>query len=186
MHFKPLFTGKLVRLAAPQPDDHVLFAQWSQNDEALRVADNDPARPLSPEQHAAWEQPFLSMSDAFIFRLRTLADDALIGVAGLAGVQWTNQCATFIISIGDSAYWSRGYGTDATRLILNYAFNELNLYRVGSSCISYNERSIRLHEKVGFKREGAARAMIQREGQRSDLIYFGILRDEWLAALANE
>lgn len=181
MQFKPLFTGTLVRLAAPTPDDHRHFARWSENDQYLRIMDNDPARPLSPEAHAAWEQSFLSAPNMFLFRLRMLADDTLIGLVGLADVQWTNQTAMLGIAIGDPAYWGKGYGSDALRLIVNYAFDELNLYRVWLSVIGYNARAIAVYEKAGFKPEGIGQCAIQREGKRHDLIYYGILREEWEA-----
>lgn len=181
MQFKPLFNGKLVRLAAPQPDDHVYFARWSENDDYLRVMDNDPARPMNPETHAQWEQGFISSPNTYHFRLRTLSDDRLIGMVALGGIEWTNQTANLGIAIGDPQYWSKGYGTDAIRLILGYGFRELNLHRITSSTISYNVRSIKVHEKVGFKREGIERERVQREGQRYDVIHFGILRPEWAA-----
>ena len=53
MQLKTLFTGRLVRLAAPRPDDHETFARWSENDQYLRIMDNDPARPR-PE--GAWRE----------------------------------------------------------------------------------------------------------------------------------
>lgn len=181
MQFKPLFNGKLVRLAAPQPDDHLHFAKWSENDDYLRIMDNDPARPISAESHAQWEQGWTGAPNVYHFRLRTVTDDKLIGVVVLGGIEWTNQTASLGIAIGDPAYWGKGYGTEAMHLILGYAFRELNLYRVTSSTISYNTRSVRLHEKVGFQHEGVQRQSIQREGQRYDVIHFGILRHEWEA-----
>jgi RimJ/RimL family protein N-acetyltransferase len=183
MDFKPLFTGKLVRLAAPQPDDSLSFAKWTENDDYLRTMDNDPARPQNPATYAEWEQGFINAPNVYHFRLRTLEDDKLIGMVVLGGVQWTNQTAMLGINIGDPAYWSKGYGTDAMRLIVGYGFRELNLHRITSSTISYNTRSIGVHEKVGFKREGIQRESIQREGQRFDVIHFGILRHEWESAI---
>jgi RimJ/RimL family protein N-acetyltransferase len=47
--------------------------------------------------------------------------------------------------------------------------------------MGYNTRSVRAHEKVGFVREGAWRSAIQRQGERFDVIHFGILREEWEA-----
>ncbi len=183
MQFKPLFIGKLVRLAAPRPGDNEHFARWSENDEYLRVADNDPARPITPQGWDQFEESMLNSTNSFHFRLRTIADDVLIGGAGLFEIQWANQVASFGIAIGDPVYWGRGYGSDAMRLILGYAFRELNLYRVSSSTIAYNTRAIKAHEKVGFQREGIQRNAIQREGQRFDAIVFGILRSECEALL---
>ena len=181
MQFQPLFSGTQVRLAAPQPGDREQFAHWSENDAYLRIMDNDPARPLTPEAWADFEASILTNPTCFHFHLRTLADDRLIGMAGLAEVQWPHQTATLGIAIGDPAYWGKGYGSDGMRLLLGYGFRELNLYRIGSSTISYNLRAIKAHEKVGFQREGVQRGFIQREGQRFDLIQFGILRPEWEA-----
>ncbi|AFY31421.1 GNAT family N-acetyltransferase [Calothrix sp. PCC 7507] len=181
MQFKPLFAGQLVRLAAPKPEDSEYFAKWSENDEYLRIADNDPARPLTPEAWAEFEATVLSSPNSFNFHLRTLADDTLIGGVGLFGIQWMHQVGSLGIAIGDPAYWGKGYGTDALKIILGYAFRELNLYRVGSTTISYNIRSMKAHEKVGFRQEGIQRSFIQREGQRFDVIHYGILRPEWQA-----
>jgi RimJ/RimL family protein N-acetyltransferase len=181
MNFKPLFNGKLLRLAAPQPDDSLAFAKWSENDHYLRIMDNDPARPINAEQHAQWEAGFFSAPNVYAFRLRTLADDTLIGTVLLGGVDAMHQTANLGIAIGDTNYWRKGYGTDAMCLILNYGFDELNLYRITSSTMSYNVPSMKVHEKVGFQREGVQRQSIQRQGQRFDVIHYGILRPEWEA-----
>ena len=181
MQLETIFTGRLVRLAAPRPDDHETFARWSENDQYLRTMDNDPARPISAEAHAAWEAPFLQSPTSFIFRIRTLADDALIGVVALGDVQWMHQCAMLGIAIGDPAYWGKGYGSDAIDLMLRYAFLELNLYRVWLTTIAYNERAKRAFEKAGFRPEGAWREMIHRDGKRFDVLHYGLLRHEWEA-----
>ncbi|MBF2007174.1 MAG: GNAT family N-acetyltransferase [Chlorogloeopsis fritschii C42_A2020_084] len=181
MEFKPLFAGKLVRLAAPRSEDNEYFALWSENDEYLRIMDNDPARPITPEAWGEFEASLIASPNGFHFHLRTLADDTLIGSAGLFDIQWMHQVASLGIAISDRAYWGKGYGTDALQIILGYAFRELNLYRVGSTTISYNIRSMKAHEKVGFRQEGVQRSFIQREGKRFDLIQYGILRLEWEA-----
>ncbi|MCC6175233.1 MAG: GNAT family N-acetyltransferase [Chloroflexi bacterium] len=179
--FTPLFRGRLVRLAAPLPSDHDAFARWSEDDQYLRILDNDPARPLSPEAHAAWETPFLSAPNGYVFRLRTLADDTLIGLVALGQIEWTHQTAMLGIAIGDPAYWGRGYGSDAIDLILRYAFLELNLYRVWLTTIGYNVRALRAYEKAGFKPEGVWREAIHRDDHRYDVVHFGLLRHEWQA-----
>ncbi|MBD2432185.1 GNAT family N-acetyltransferase [Fischerella muscicola CCMEE 5323] len=92
-----------------------------------------------------------------------------------------HQVASLGVAIGAREYWGKGYGTDALQIILGYAFRELNLYRVGSTTISYNIRSMKAHEKVGFRQQGIQRSFIKREGKRFDLIQYGILRPEWEA-----
>jgi len=102
-----------------------------------------------------------------------------IGSMGLGGINPKDHGASFGITIGEKDYWGNGYGTEATRLILEYGFQQLNLHRISSSAFAFNERSIRLHKKVGFKEEGRQREAIFKNGRFHDLVYFGILRDEW-------
>ena len=183
--FTPLFSGALVRLAAPQPEDKEIFARWSRDDEYLRNLDDDPARPAAEGNFASFDTPATS-PDSFYFHIRTLEEERLIGFVVLHSIKWSNQSALLAIGIGESACRGRGYGQDALRLILNYAFDELNLYRVGLTVMAYNAAAVRAYERAGFVLEGAARGAVQRAGAHHDLLYFGILRDEWLDRRAQQ
>jgi len=83
------------------------------------------------------------------------------------------------IGIGEREYWGKGYGSDAMNLILRFAFETLNLKRVSLTVFEYNERAVHSYEKCGFRPEGRLRQWMQRAGQRYDLIFMGILREEW-------
>jgi RimJ/RimL family protein N-acetyltransferase len=84
------------------------------------------------------------------------------------------------IGLGEREFWGKGYGTDAMRIILRYAFTELNLHRVTLNVFEYNPRGVRSYEKAGFVLEGRQRGVLLREGRRWDEIYMGILREDWL------
>jgi RimJ/RimL family protein N-acetyltransferase len=144
--------------------------------------DAAPARPLDAEFYVNELKEQKQDKNMVLFRLRTLDDDKLIGFADLH-VRWNMQTCFLAIGIGDPDYWNRGLGTDATRLVVNYAFRELNLYRVGLSVYAYNERAVHVYEKVGFVHEGRQRAALYRDGQRFDLLYMSVLRPEWEARL---
>lgn len=174
--FNPIFTGQRVRLAAPQPEDAALFAAWSTDDDYLRLLDDDPIRPLPVGQYDFGSK---LEPDDYYFHLRTCQDDTLIGFVALFNLKWRNQSAELAIAIGDPAYRGQGYGSDALRLILNYAFDELALHRVHLSVMAYNSAAIRAYERAGFVREGVQRQAVQRGGQRHDLVGYGILRSEW-------
>jgi RimJ/RimL family protein N-acetyltransferase len=103
----------------------------------------------------------------------------LIGFIGLFGIEWNHGNAWVGIGLGERDYWGKGYGTDAMCAILDYAFNELNLYRVTLDVFEYNPRAIRSYEKAGFQLEGRVRKMIHRDGRRWDVLVMGVLRDEW-------
>jgi RimJ/RimL family protein N-acetyltransferase len=177
-----LFSGKLVRLAAPKPEDHETMAKWTNDSEFARMSMNDPAMPRNAEAMADDDKKDKERQNQFAFRIRTLEDDRLIGFLDLF-VQWGNQIAWLGIGIGEPEYWGRGYGSDATQLGVNYAFRELGLYKVTLGVFAYNTRAVKSYEKVGFVHEGSSRAMLYRDGQHHDMIYMGILRPEWEARL---
>ncbi|MCI0711440.1 MAG: GNAT family N-acetyltransferase [Chloroflexi bacterium] len=158
-----LFSGKLVRLSAPQPDDYEAFARWSHNPEYLRLMDADPAKPHSARSFEEWERS-ITGPNTYLFRIRLQEDNTLIGFVAL-DVNWPNQNAFLAIGIGEPAVWGKGYGSEAMTLILDYAFNELSLHRVGLNVIATNTRAIVLYEKMGFVYEGAQREWGIRDGQ---------------------
>jgi RimJ/RimL family protein N-acetyltransferase len=179
-----IFTGKLVRLSAFDPQEmSKVFPRWHRNSEFLRLL-NSSARPmLSQKAEAKWmEEEAGEISPAsYYFSIRTLAEDKVIGELGLAVVNWSGRDAFVGLGIGETEYWSKGYGTDVMKVLLRFAFAEINLQRVTLTVFQYNPRAIRSYEKAGFRHEGCMRKYLNREGQRWDELYMGILREEWLA-----
>jgi len=112
--------------------------------------------------------------------VRTLAEDKLIGFFGL-WLDLVNNEAWIGIGIGEREFWGKGYGTDMMKLALQYAFTELNVYRVSLGLFEYNPRALRSYEKAGFRLEGRTRGDVLRGGTRGDSLWMGILREEWLA-----
>jgi len=115
------------------------------------------------------------------FVIETIGSDTNIpvGIIGLHGINPKDHNAMFGIVIGEMDYWSKGYGAEATRLLLNYGFQQLNLHRIGSAAFAFNERSIKLHKRVGFIEEGRQRQAMFKNGEFHDIVEFGLLRDEW-------
>ena len=111
--------------------------------------------------------------------VRRLEDDTLLGVINIEDILWPHAVGWLSISIGDRANWGKGYGGEAMRLVLNYAFRELNLHRVQLTVFEYNVRAILLYEKLGFRREGVSREFMQRDGKRYDMYLYGLLSREW-------
>jgi RimJ/RimL family protein N-acetyltransferase len=108
----------------------------------------------------------------------------LIGAAGLHEVDFKNRHAAFGLSLGDKEEWGKGYGTEATALVVKYAFETLNLNRVWLHVFEYNERAVRVSEKTGFRHEGVLRQDTYREGRYWNTHVMAILREEWEASEA--
>ena len=174
-----LFHGELVRLAAANADtDTDIWASWGRDSEFLRLLDSDAAKPWSRQQ-ARKELEEEPKPHAFPFVMRTLADDRLVGFIGLWIPNWNQGDGWVGIGIGQRSDWGKGYGTDAMRVLLRYAFTEINLRRVSLGLFAYNPRAQRAYEKAGFVLEGRMRQAHCRDGQRLDELLMGVLREEW-------
>lgn len=174
-----LFSGKLVRLAVFDPEkDAEIMTIWNRDSEFSRLLSAGPANQWTPKQIKEW---FEKEKDGFPFSIRTLSDDRMIGQIELDGVDWGARHGWVGIGVGEREFWGKGYGTDALQILLRYAFNELNLNRVNLTVFEYNERAVKSYLKCGFVEEGRTRKSMLREGKRWDIVYMGILRDEWRA-----
>ena len=181
MLYEKILTGKLVRLAAIDPENSAKnWSKWGQNSEFSRLQDMDPAVLHSQKSAREWIEKHLDDWLACEFEIRTIDGDRPIGSTGLDGNMKVHGDAFVGIGIGEPEFWGKGYGTEAMKLILHYAFMELNLHRVSLDVFEYNPRAVRSYEKAGFKLEGRMRGALLREGKRWDLLYMGILREEWL------
>jgi len=94
---------------------------------------------------------------------------------------WASRHCSFFIGIGKAADRGQGFGTDAIRAMLKYAFLEMNLHAVRLEVMSYNPGGMRAYEKVGFKLDGTLRACVYRDGVYYDIYAMSILRREWEA-----
>jgi RimJ/RimL family protein N-acetyltransferase len=171
--------GKLVCLVRYNKEKHAAaVAGWSRDSEYDRLLGEDPARMFTPLQVEDWVEKEASQ---FFFIIQTLEGEQPIGVIELSGVEWTAGDAWLGIGLGERAFWSQGYGSDAMDVLLRYAFRQLGLRRVSLTVFEYNPRAIHTYEKAGFQHEGRLRQWLNRDGRRWDMLMMGILRPEWEA-----
>ena len=177
-----LFEGKLVRLAGLEPEEvSKSFVQWNRDSEYTRLLDTDPPRLHSSKAIKEWiEKDLEKQTDIYWFAVRALEDERLLGDITLSVINWGSRDAFAGIGIGEREFWGKGYGSDAMQLLLRYTFTELNLRRVSLTVFEFNQRAQRSYEKVGFRIEGRQRQIMQREGRRWDILYMGILREDWM------
>lgn len=76
-------------------------------------------------------------------------------------------------------FHGNGFGTEAARLTVNHAFNELGAHRVKARAMDNNPASNRIWEKLGFEHEGKLREDMLHEGEYHDTNVYGILKHEW-------
>lgn len=184
---RDLFEGKLVRLAGIDPEEASRsFAQWNRDSEYLRLLDSDPPHQRSSKAIQAWiEKDIENNPDMYWFAIRALEDDRLLGDITLSVINWGSGEAFAGVGIGARALWGQGYGTEALQMVLRYGFVELNLRRISLTVFAYNQRAQRSYEKAGFRLEGRLRQAMGREGRRWDILYMGVLREEWMEAYGH-
>lgn len=181
---KQLFVGAMTYLG---PIDHEkdppVISRWSHDPEYLRLVDIRPVYPISEGQAKmkleALEKELDQSKNFFYFTIRIREDDRLIGFATIRWIEWMHGSGWIRLGIGDRQDWRKGFGTEVLDLLLEYAFNELNLHRLGAEIAENNLGAKRLFEKAGFIEEVRRRQALSRDGNQWDLLLYGLLRHEW-------
>lgn len=181
-----LFNGERVRLTSLRPEDAALMARWYEDGEFSRLWDAAAARPRTESSLRKWFEDMDKGQDEFAFGIRLMYSDDLIGYVDIDDILWNNGVGWLAIAIGDPTNRGKGYGFDAMNLALKFAFHELNLHRIQLTVFSYNERAIKLYERIGFQREGVYREFLSRDGRRHDMYLYGLLKREWEAGVRQE
>jgi ribosomal-protein-alanine N-acetyltransferase len=102
-----------------------------------------------------------------------------IGNVKLGPIHWVHRRATFGILIGEKEFWGKGVGLDATRLMVEYGFQRLNLHRIDLGVFAEHEAAVRCYEQAGFKVEGRMREDLFLDGEYKDRIRMGLLCSEY-------
>lgn len=102
-----------------------------------------------------------------------------VGSIGIGPVNDIDGNAEIGISIAE-AFWGNGYGTEAARLLTDYAFRDLRKHRVTARVFDGNVGSQRIWEKLGYEHEAIHREEQFLDGEHVDVHYYSVLEDEWL------
>jgi RimJ/RimL family protein N-acetyltransferase len=119
------------------------------------------------------------MENDVVFAIVEKDTNKCIGNCGLHLINNVYRHATFGIFIGEKTFWNQGIGSEATCLLLDFAFNILNLNSINLDVLAYNHRAIRSYEKVGFKYAGRRRSYMYMAGKYHDVLIYDILADEF-------
>lgn len=173
-----LLRGERVRLRALADSDLDPLVEWWRNsDSAVLQQATVAPRPAASlrEMFQAWSRNDSPGGAGFSIDDET---GRLIGHATMWGAALPARIATFAIILGPDAV-GRGYGTDATRAMLRYAFDEIGVHKVELRAWAFNGRAIRAYEKAGFVREGVRRAVAFHGGRFHDEVLMGVLAEEF-------
>lgn len=174
-----ILVGELVRLRGLREEDLPILARWEMDPGRMATASNwvvPPSEMAARERVVKW---CANEKDDVGFVIETTDDPrVLVGSLGLWGARPKDRCATIGISLGRE-HVGHGYGTDAMRVIVGYAFREMQLHRVQLEVAPFNPAGIRAYEKAGFVEEGRRRASVWHDGRWYDEVMMSVLDHEW-------
>lgn len=182
--FPTSLDGQRVVLRRHVPENLDAFRRWYTDPEIARLARYTEG-PMRPEEVDRFFQTRAIGPDSLAMAIHEKVGNRLIGTCALSQLDGENGSALFHITIGEQDAWGRGYGTEATRLMIAHAFGGLGLHRVSLSVFAFNERAIRAYARCGFIVEGRAREAIWRDGTWWDEVSMSILDAEWRRLPAN-
>ncbi len=174
-----MFEGKLVRLREYRKEDIPLKLSYINDPEILKYVEPGIPYPVTLNEELRWFEALSAFRDSYRFAIETAADSNYIGDCGINSIDWKNSIASVAIFIGNSACRGKGYGTEAMKLLVDFAFRQVNINKIRLNVYSFNVGAIKSYEKCGFKIEGVLRQELFREGSYHDIIAMGILRKDY-------
>lgn len=172
--------GEIVRLRRHSPANRSAFQRWYADPEIANLLRHD-LRPLNDRQSRGYfDSIILPLSAAgHCFAIHDRATNELIGTAALTETDdQAPRAMLFRIVIGEKAFWDRGFGTDATRLVVEEAFDALGLDEVRLEVFAHNPRAIYVYERVGFVRTGEHTEWLGPDRPRLHVFEMSIFRQQ--------
>ncbi|HEY2444060.1 MAG TPA: GNAT family protein, partial [Streptosporangiaceae bacterium] len=173
---QPVLHGETIRLEpfGPEHLDHA----WAglADTEMLRLTGSHAT--FTREQVDAFGRDVAHRDDRADWAIIRTGDGAYLGEAVLNQFDADNASANFRIAVSGPENRGRGYGTQATRLVLGYAFDTVRLHRVSLEVYSFNPRAQHVYSTCGFVVEGRQRDALCWDGRWYDAIVMGILETD--------
>lgn len=167
-----------IRLRPLQREDAQLSWIW-RNDEDIRDFFSGHPFFINKEQEEEFiEKALFSNMQLSSFGVEEISSGKLIGMSFLKTINPFHRHAQFSIFIGDKEALGKGYSIEATRKTLDFAFDELNLHRINVMIRTDNEKSLRMCERCGFRKEGIMRESLFKNGAYRDEFLMSILRTD--------
>jgi len=176
-----MLIGNKVRLRAIEKEDVHNCVRWLNDPEVIQYLYMTSPLGLAMEEKWIEEQLATPPTSGQVLAIEALEGDNWIhiGNTGLHKVEPVNLQAEFGIFIGNKEYWNKGYGSEATKLIVKHGFENLNLNRIYLYVFEDNPRAIATYKGVGFVQEGLLRQAVYKNGRFNNMLLMSILHSEW-------
>jgi len=177
--------GENVSLGPLRSDLIPLYTVWRNDFSTAKTLDKLP-RPIAQEERSAWFEKAIVDSSSVQFTIYEQPDIRPIGLGNLHDLDLQHGTAELGIIIGEADARGKGYGTEATRLLLDYAFTAVGLHNVMLRVYAFNLAGIRAYEKAGFQVIGRRRESHLMAGRRWDEIFMECLANDFQSPLLRK
>lgn len=171
-----MFTGERVNLRVQKPEDADFIVKYQNDEDVMNNYFMSANMPPVKEFVTRWYERAMENRNGFTFAIET-KDGQYIGGCHTMFMNWKDGTTYFAVYIGHPDYRSKGYGTEAMNLFLNFLFNEVGLRIVKLNVFSFNKRAIRCYEKCGFQLRGINKKELYRGGEYYDNYAMSITKD---------
>lgn len=174
--------GERVRLRTHVPANRPAFQRWYADEEIARLLRHDQ-EPLSAIQSRGYFETLILPLSArgLCFAIHEVKTDRLIGTTALTDIKErsaTGRSALYRIVIGEKETWGRGYGTEATHLVVAEAFTTLGYDEVRLEVFQHNSRAIAAYRRVGFRVTGEHEEWLGRRQMRLHVVEMALQRGQ--------
>lgn len=173
-----MFNGERINLRPQKKEDAEFIARYQQDPDVLENYFMSYTLPPLKEFVEGWQSHQAAQKDNYSFIIENKQGEPI----GSCHTMWMNMKNGFTyiaIFIGHPECRSKGYGTEAMKLLLNFLFNEVGLRKVKLNVFGFNQRAIRCYEKCGFKVEGINRQELYRFGRYNDNYAMAVTREDF-------
>jgi RimJ/RimL family protein N-acetyltransferase len=170
-------TGEHIYLRILEESDIPLTTKWMNDAEISEIMGYLPAQSLASQ--LKWYQAIMNDKSRFIFAICDKNTHEHIGNVGLGNIDYIHRHAMFNIFLVKRENRSKGVGTEATRLMLDFAFFKLNLNKVHLRTSERFVEANKMYQRIGFMKEGVMRQHYYTNGNYEDKILYSILKSEY-------
>lgn len=175
----PFIKGKNIDLCVRNSKLLKQYVRWKNHPRVRKYARNVVPRTLE-DQKQRFESKVEEFKDHISLDIWHKKDKKAIGNLGLGHIDWINGWANAFLFIGEPEYWNKNIATEATELLIEYAFDELNLNKLQGGAAVENIGSWTVAEKMGFKLEGIRKHTMYIDGKYVDVKTHSLLKKDWL------
>lgn len=168
--------GRLAMLGPMSREQIPVYHRWLNNFETLHSQGEPPQMPDALESVARWYENYvLARSDVAWFTIYALETKQPVGWTELKDIDHHHGTAEFAIMIGEPAARGKGYGSEVTRLMLEYGFSSLGLHNIHLNYLEFNGAARQTYTKAGFREYGRRTGAHRSGHQRWDVVYMECL-----------